>query len=103
MVGEGCATCCAVFSLLGIVHLVLFGRLFTNSAVSFAIMATERGWDLNAKAKSCYNGAIIYAATLFISVLLLVYARRTQAAKQATLHSQHMEEVQSLLSPPHPQ
>lgn len=92
-----CATCCAVFSLLGIIHLVLFGQMFGNNAVSFAIMSVESGWDTAAKAKCCYNGAIIYAITLFVSVLARVYLRRNEAAKDVVRHAQHLEEVEALL------
>ncbi|KAG5507652.1 hypothetical protein JKF63_06601 [Porcisia hertigi] len=97
---DSCATCCAVFSLLGIVHLVLFGRMFSEKAISFAIMAVENGWDRDKKAKACYNGAIIYTATLFLSVLTRVYFRRNDAAKAALLHAQHVSELQALLVPP---
>ncbi|KAG5481085.1 hypothetical protein LSCM1_06763 [Leishmania martiniquensis] len=97
---DSCATCCAIFSLLGIVHLVLFGRMFSEKAVSFAIMSVENGWDGEEKAKACYNGAIIYTVTLFLSVLARVYFRRNDAAKVALLHAQHVEEIQGLLVPP---
>lgn len=99
---DSCATCCAVFSLLGIVHLVLFGRMFSAKAISFAIMTVENGWDSDDKAKVCYNGAIIYTVTLFLSVLARVYFRRNDAAKAALQHAQHVEEIQSLLVPPAP-
>lgn len=99
---DSCATCCAVFSLLGIVHLVLFGRMFSGKAISFAIMALENEWDTEAKAKACYNGAIIYTVTLVLSVLARVYFRRNDAAKAALQHAQHVEEIQSLLVPPAP-
>ncbi|AIN97297.1 hypothetical protein LPMP_181160 [Leishmania panamensis] len=97
---DSCATCCAVFSLLGIVHLVLFGRMFSEKAISFAIIAVENGWDGEKKAKACYNGAIIYTATLFLSVLARVYFRRNDAAKAALLYAQRAEEIQGLLVPP---
>ncbi|CAG9572502.1 conserved hypothetical protein [Leishmania major strain Friedlin] len=97
---DSCATCCAIFSLLGIVHLVLFGRMFSEKAISFALMAVEHGWDGETKAKACYNGAIIYTVTLFLSVLARVYFRRNDAAKAALLHAQHIEEIQGLLVPP---
>lgn len=97
---DSCATCCAIFSLLGIVHLVLFGRMFSEKAISFALMTVEHGWDGETKAKACYNGAIIYTVTLFLSVLARVYFRRNDAAKAALLHAQHIEEIQGLLVPP---
>ena len=99
---DSCATCCAVFSLLGIVHLVLFGRMFSAKAISFAIMTVENGWDSEAKAKACYNGAIFYTVTLFLSVLARVYFRRNDAAEAALSHAQHVEKIQSLLVPPAP-
>lgn len=97
---DSCATCCAVFSLLGIVHLVLFGRMFSAEAISFAIMSVENGWETDAKAKACYNGAIIYTVTLFLSVLARVYFRRNDAAKAALQHAQHVAEIRGLLAPP---
>ncbi|KAK7196973.1 hypothetical protein NESM_000640400 [Novymonas esmeraldas] len=97
---DSCATCCAIFSLLGVVHLVLFGRMFSEKAISFAIMAVENGWDGDAKAKACYNGAIIYTVTLVVSVFARVYFRRNDAAKAALLHAQHVEEIRGLLVPP---
>lgn len=92
-----CATCCAVFSLLGIIHLVLFGQMFGKGAISFAIQSVEAGWDSAAKAKACYNGAIIYTVTFFISALASVYLRRNEAAKEVVRHAQHLEEIEALL------
>lgn len=94
---DGCATVCAVFSLLGIVLLLLFGRMFSGSAISFAIFAVENGWEADKKASACYNGAIIYTVTLLLSVLARVYFRRNDAAKEAQQHAAHMAEVEAVL------
>lgn len=89
--------CCAIFSILGIAHLVLFGRMFSANAVSFAILSVENQWAIAEKTKACYNGAIIYAVTLFLSVVALVYTRRSEAAKNVALHARHRQEVEALL------
>ncbi|CAD2222318.1 hypothetical protein AGDE_04199 [Angomonas deanei] len=99
---DACATCCAIFSLIGIVHLVVFGMMFANGAVSFAIPSIERAWDTQEKARACYNGAIIYTVFFLVSALARVYFRRNEAATRLLQHTAHMEEVQALLSPPSP-
>ncbi|EPY30881.1 hypothetical protein STCU_03822 [Strigomonas culicis] len=72
--------------------------MFSDGAVSFAIPAVERSWETAAKAKSCYNAAIIYAIFFAISVLARVYFRRNEVVTQMLRHSAHVEEVQGLLS-----
>lgn len=74
--GQSFATCCAVFSLLGVVHLLLFARMMSSKAVSFALMGVERDWNLEEKANCCYAAATLYGVTLLLSVLARVYLRR---------------------------
>eukprot|EP00796_Vickermania_ingenoplastis_P013475 gene13475-9283_t len=79
--GQSFATCCAVFSVLGVVHLLLFAFMLSHQATSFALMGVDRGWDLDAKAQTCYMGAVLYGITLFVSVLARVYLRRQGIAR----------------------
>jgi hypothetical protein len=69
-----------VLSAMGVILLLLFGSMFQNGAISFQLASLENGWDAQEKAKACYSGAIIYAATMIISVLYRIYARK-EAAK----------------------
>lgn len=75
-----CATCCILLSSLGVVLLLLFGAMFSGNAITFQIYALEHGWDTQQKAQACYTGAVIYAATLAISVIYRIYARKKQAS-----------------------
>ncbi|KEG15149.1 hypothetical protein DQ04_00171130 [Trypanosoma grayi] len=93
MTADSCSTCCAVFSILGIVHLLLFGGMFRSRAVSFHITSVENGWDIDEKARACFNGAIFYGLTLFVSVVARIYIRRSAAAKQALLEEQRRREL----------
>ncbi|EAN93414.1 hypothetical protein C3747_2g275c [Trypanosoma cruzi] len=92
MANDSCPNCCAVLSLMGIVLLLLFGGMFRARAVSFHITSVENGWDIDEKARACFNGAIFYGITLFISVVARIYTRRSQAAKQALLEAERLRE-----------
>lgn len=74
--GQSFASCWAVFSLIGVVHLLLFARMFSSNAVSFALMSAERDWNMEQKAHSCYMAAVIYGITLVLSVLARAYFKR---------------------------
>ncbi|RNF25791.1 uncharacterized protein Tco025E_02002 [Trypanosoma conorhini] len=92
MASDSCPNCCAVLSLLGIVHLLLFGGMFRARAVSFHITSVENGWDIDEKARACFNGAIFYGVTLFVSVAARIYTRRSQAAREALLEAERLRE-----------
>ncbi|ORC92710.1 uncharacterized protein TM35_000034630 [Trypanosoma theileri] len=98
MSADSCSTCCAVLSILGIIHLVLFGGMFQARAISFHIVSVENGWNIDEKARACFNGAIFYGITLFISVLARIYARRSDAARQALLEAEQRRERAELLN-----
>lgn len=74
--GKSVASCCAVFSILGVVHLLLFAVMFSSNAMSFALMGVERDWNLQQKSHSCYMAAVYYGITLLISVLAIIYLKR---------------------------
>lgn len=80
---ESCATCCAVYSVLGIVCLLLFGVMFEKGAVSFAILAVKHEWEAEEKAAACYRAAILYGATLVLSVAAKIILSRTAAKPSA--------------------
>lgn len=82
--GESFASCCAVFSSLAIVHLLLFAQLMNSRAVSFAIAGVEMNWNLEEKAKACYMASLFYAFTLFFSVLARIYIKR-QSVEEAVI------------------
>ncbi|ESL10550.1 hypothetical protein TRSC58_01717 [Trypanosoma rangeli SC58] len=92
MASDSCPNCCAVLSLMGIVHLILFGGMFSVRAVSFHITSVENGWDIDEKARACFNGAIFYGITLFLSVVARIYTRRGQAARQALIEAERLRE-----------
>ena len=64
-----CATCCAVFSVLGIVLLLFFGGLMQQGSIHLRLIAVKNGWDMQEKARACFAAAGIYGVTLVISVL----------------------------------
>ncbi len=72
--GDGnCAKCCTLISGLGVVLLVLFGVMFSRGAVTFQVISIMHGWDPQQKAQACFSGALIYAVTLFISIVSRKY------------------------------
>lgn len=77
MGGENCATCCAVYSVLGIVLLLLFGSMFQNGAITFAILSVKHEWEAEQKANACYSAAMMYGATLVISIVAKIVLSRT--------------------------
>ena len=79
MAGAGCANCCAVYSILGIVLLLFFGTMFQRKAMSFAIISAKMGWNTEEKAKACFMAAILYGVTLFISVMSKIYIAKSKA------------------------
>jgi hypothetical protein len=76
---ELCASCCAVYSVLGIVLLLFFGALFQNKAMTFAVISAKHEWHTDQKATACYMAAIFYGVTLLISVLSKVYIAKGKA------------------------
>ncbi len=76
---ELCASCCAVYSVLGIVLLLFFGAMFQNGAMTFAVISAKMGWSMEAKASACFTAAIIYGVTLLISVLAKIYLAKAKA------------------------
>mmetsp|Transcript_14582 Transcript_14582/g.32154 ORF Transcript_14582/g.32154 Transcript_14582/m.32154 type:complete len:104 (+) Transcript_14582:119-430(+) len=58
-----CAKCCSLFSLSGIVFLVIIGSLLQSQPLY--IKGPE---DSSAAAKGCYEGAMLYLATFLLSV-----------------------------------
>lgn len=80
--GESVASCCAVFSILGVVHLLLFARMFSSKATSFALMGVERDWNLQQKSHSCYMAAVFYGIALLLSVLAKIYLKRNAIQAQ---------------------
>ena len=79
---ELCASCCAVYSVLGIVLLLFFGAMFQNRAMTFAVISAKMGWDMDAKASACFSAAIAYFVTLFISVVSKIYLAKAKAGAQ---------------------
>ena len=77
---EGCASCCFVYSSVGVVLLLLFGVMFQRKAMTFAIMSAKMGWDPEEKARACFTAAVLYGATLFISVLTKIYVAKSKAS-----------------------
>ena len=77
--GEGCATCCAVYSVLGIALLLLFGGMFSQGAVTLHVIALKNDWSMEQKANACFKAAAIYAVTLGLSVLGKVYYSRQKS------------------------
>jgi hypothetical protein len=77
---EGCATCCAVYSMFGIVLLLFFGAMFHRRALTFEIMSAKMEWDMDAKANSCFMAAILYGCTLFISVMTKIYVAKSNVS-----------------------
>lgn len=75
---EGCATCCAIYSLMGIILLLLFGGMFQQGAVTFRLIAVKQEWDPQQKARACFTGAIMYGVTLVISVISKIYLSRVK-------------------------
>lgn len=76
--GEGCAMCCSIYSLLGIVLLLLFGGMFQQGAITFELISRKEGWDPKDKAKACFTAAILYGITFGISVLSKLYLSRSK-------------------------
>lgn len=89
--GQTLATYTAVFSLLAVVHLCLFGFMFNNEATSFVLMCAERGWSAEAKAKSCFTAGVLYAILLLISVVVRVICRRRDVEVAVTVPMAHAE------------
>ena len=75
---ELCASCCAVYSVLGIVLLLFFGAMFQNKAMTFAVISAKLGWETDDKANACFTAAIMYGVTLFISVISKVYMAKAK-------------------------
>ena len=80
---EDCATCCTVLSSLGIVLLLLFGWMFQQGAVTFQLLCIKNGWEMEQKANACFGGAMLYGASLFLSVFYKIYKRKQAAAAEA--------------------
>ena len=78
MGGENCATCCAVYSLLGIILLLFFGGMFHNGAMTFQLIAAKNEWDVQEKATACFTAAILYGVTFVISVLSKIYIAKSK-------------------------
>lgn len=79
---ELCASCCAVYSVLGIVLLLFFGTMFDKKAMTFAIISAKMDWDPHAKASACYTAAIMYGVTLLISVFAKIYLAKAKSGGQ---------------------
>jgi len=58
-----CAKCCTVFSITGIVFLVLIGIL-----LEYQPLYVKGIVEPSKSAQSCYQGAVIYAGTLLLSL-----------------------------------
>lgn len=79
---ELCASCCAVYSVLGIVLLLFFGTMFQRGAMTFQVIAAKNEWEMDQKAKACFTAAILYGVTLFISVVSKIYLAKAKASQQ---------------------
>ena len=79
---EGCATCCAIYSVFGVALLLLFGGMFQQGAVTLRLISVKSDWDMNEKANACFRAAIFYGVTFTVSVLSKVYLSR---AKKGTI------------------
>ncbi|CCW64943.1 unnamed protein product [Phytomonas sp. EM1] len=80
--GEAYAVFGLTFSILGIIHLALFGFMFDHNDISFALVSSESGWDASEKAKVCYRGAIIYTFTMILSLILVLYFKYAKPANR---------------------
>ena len=83
--GEQCASCCSVYSVLGIILLLFFGTMFQRKATSFAIISSKMGWDTEEKAKACFMAAVLYGVTLFVSVMSKIYIGKSKASAQGAV------------------
>lgn len=81
---EACATCCAVYSVMGIILLGLFGLMFQNGAITFALIALKEGWEADQKAQACFTAAGLYAITLVVSVIAKIVLGRKSREELAT-------------------
>jgi hypothetical protein len=80
-----CATCCAIYSVMGIILLGLFGLMFQKGAISFAILAVKSDWEAEQKAQACFTAAGLYAITLVVSIVAkIVLSRKTDDEELAT-------------------
>lgn len=63
-----CAKCCTVFSMAGLIFLLIIGHLLRTQPL-YIHGATEPGKE----SAACYQGAAIYAATLVLSITYWAY------------------------------
>lgn len=64
-----CASGCGVFCAALAVILVVFALQISNGNQTFAVLASEGGWDVSQKAQCCYSAAIAYAVLSFVLLL----------------------------------
>lgn len=63
-----CAQCCTIFSIAGVIFLLIIGILIEKQPLYLKGIT-----DPTSSAQGCFQGAAIYAATLFISVTYWIY------------------------------
>jgi hypothetical protein len=82
MANDCCAACCALYSVFGIVLLLLFGGMFSQGAITLRLISIKNDWDMDQKSSACFKAAIFYGLTLALSVFSSLYSSR---AKKQTL------------------
>ncbi|KAE8211251.1 hypothetical protein CF327_g4974 [Tilletia walkeri] len=75
IVGAGCAGCCTILSLFGVLILAVFGYGFSNNWEAFC-GSTKDVEDCPAVGATCYAAALVYAGFVVFCGCQLGVARR---------------------------
>jgi len=74
--GPGCANCCLVISVWGIIMLGVLGIFFKRHDIGLV----EDSEDMQATAESCFIAAGLYVVTLFLSIYSKIMNHRAEAS-----------------------
>jgi len=75
----GCAKCCAVFSMSGVVFCLMIGAILQSQPLF--VLGVD---DPSKASKSCYGAAGIYVGCIFLSLGVLLYDKITPEAEYKT-------------------